>query len=297
MEFWLWSLCSLLICVTILLICKIHVLKKSAEEISDAFSDRLHTETNTLIDISSRDPHMRRLAEEINCQLRILRKERRRFLQGDLQLKEAVTDICHDLRTPLTAVCGYLDLLEQEEVSASVRHSLSVIRNRADALTELTGELFHYSLLASVEEEKLEPVDLKALLEESLASFYGAMKQRKVVPEISMPGLPVKRMLNSTAAARIFGNILSNALKYSGGDLQVSMDEEGEIVFANTAPELTPVMAGRLFDRYYTVEAGENSTGLGLSIARLLTERMGGEISSRCIDGKLRITLRFPQHS
>ena len=112
-----------------------------------------------------------------------------------------------------------------------------------------------------------------------------------------MPGLPVKRMLNSTAAARIFGNILSNALKYSGGDLQVSMDEEGEIVFANTAPELTPVMAGRLFDRYYTVEAGENSTGLGLSIARLLTERMGGEISSRCIDGKLRITLRFPQHS
>ena len=96
---------------------------------------------------------MRRLTESINRELRSLRRERRRFQQGDLELKEAVTNISHDLRTPLTAICGYLDLLEQEEKSQNVQRYLSQIEDRTMALRQLTEELFCYSVLSCAQED------------------------------------------------------------------------------------------------------------------------------------------------
>ena len=120
------------------------------------------------------------------------------------------------------------------------------------------------------------------------------MEQRNITPEIQLPESRVERCLDPAALSRIFSNILGNALKYSSGDLTVCMDQEGTIVFTNAAAGLTTVTAGRLFDRFYTVQTGSSSTGLGLSIAKLLTERMNGSIGAEYRDGKLSITLRFP---
>ena len=99
---WLWLFISGLILIIILLLIKIHLLRKSAQEIESSFSEKLITDSNTLIDISSNDKYMRHLANEINIQLRKLQAERRKFQKGDLELKNAVTNISHDLRTPLT---------------------------------------------------------------------------------------------------------------------------------------------------------------------------------------------------
>ena len=147
MEIWLWALIGIMAIIIAALLIKIHLLQKAASEIKDAFADRLITDTNTLIDISSRDRYMKSLANSINVQLRKLRSEHLRFIQGDTELKNAVTNISHDLRTPLTAICGYLDLLEQEEKSKTVEQYLLIIRNRAEILTQLTEELFRYSVI------------------------------------------------------------------------------------------------------------------------------------------------------
>ena len=120
MMVWLWSVIGILVLVILGLLLKIHMLRKAAKEIGEAFADRLASDTNTLIDISCRDRQMRRLAETVNGQLRRLRAQRHRFRRGDTELKNAVTNISHDLRTPLTAICGYLDLLEKEEKSEAV---------------------------------------------------------------------------------------------------------------------------------------------------------------------------------
>ena len=130
MEFWLWILVAVLLIIIVFLTIKICLMKKSAQEISEAFLDRLTEDTNTLIDISSRDRHMRELAREINIQLNKLKEERHRFQQGDRELKDAVTNISHDIRTPLTAVCGYLDLLDREEKSEDAARYLKIIRSR-----------------------------------------------------------------------------------------------------------------------------------------------------------------------
>lgn len=289
MEHLLLIIIGILLLIIFVLSAKVYFLHQSTREIAETFQDRLTADTNTLIDISSRDPYMRKLASEINVQLGLLRKERHRYQQGDQELKDAVTNISHDLRTPLTAICGYLDLLENEEKTETVERYLSQISNRTEALKNLTEELFRYSVVTSSQDLKLERLNMVQVLEESLLSFYGVMQEKGIQPQIHLPEEPVYRQLDAGALNRIFSNIISNALKYSDGDFSVTMKKDGSIQFANTAKELNAVTVGRLFDRFYTVDAGRNSTGLGLSIAKILTERMGGMITAEYRDDQLYI--------
>ncbi len=296
MEVWLWLLvCTAILAVVVLaLLLKIHMLKKAAKEIEDAFADRLETDTNTRIDISSGDRSMRRLADAVNRELGRLRAERLRFQQGDTELKQAVTNISHDLRTPLTAICGYLDLLEEEEKPENVERYVAIIRNRSDMLIRLTEELFRYSIIHSREKELArEPVVINHVLEQSVAAYYTALRERNIIPRIQMPEEKVIRMLDRSALSRVCSNLIHNAIKYSDGDLDVTLEPTGEIIFANTAEGLDEVQAGRLFDRFYTVETARRSTGLGLAIARNLVEQMGGTITSEYEDGRLSIRLLF----
>lgn len=293
MENLLLTVIVILVLIIIVLAAKVWFLRRSAKEISEAFRDRLAADTNTLIDISSRDARMRQLASEINSQLRLLRKERHRYQQGDLELKEAVTNISHDLRTPLTAISGYLDLLEGESKSEKAASYLNQIRSRTQELNSLTEELFRYSIVTSARELKPQRLDLVRALEESLLSFYGVMQERGIQPEIQLPETPVWRQLDPGAVSRVFSNIIGNGLKYSQGDLTVTMSPSGAITFANRAENLDAVTVGRLFDRFYTVEANRSSTGLGLSIARALTERMGGTITAEYAGGRLSIRVEF----
>ncbi len=297
MEIWLWALGGIMAVMILALFVKIHLLQKAAKEIETAFADRLITDTNTLIDISSGDKYMRSLANAINIQLRKLRAERHRFRQGDTELKNAVTNISHDLRTPLTAICGYLDLLEQEDKSETVKRYLDIIRNRTEMLAQLTEELFRYSVTVSSEGNAVkEPVAIGSILEESIAAFYTALKERGIVPNIQMPGDKVIRTLDSSALARVLSNLLNNAIKYSDGDLDITLSEAGEITFTNTASGLNEVQIGKLFDRFYTVEAARRTTGLGLAIARTLIEQMNGTISTKYENSRLSICIVFPEY-
>lgn len=292
MEICLWMLTGGLAVVIILLLAKIYYMRKAADEIGEAFADRLATDTNTLIGISSNDKVLKKLANDINIQLRIFREQRRRFWQGDQELKNAVTNISHDLRTPLTAIYGYLDLLSGEENSPDAQRYIQIIRNRADMLKQLTEELFDYSIMAAAHEGmKREPVNVNRILEEGIAAFYTQLCEKKIVPSIFMPEEKVVRWLDKDALARVFANLLNNAVKYSKEDLEIRLCETGEITFVNTAPDLDEVQVGRLFDRFYTVEAADHSTGLGLSIARMLVERMDGKIDAGYEGGRLKIEI------
>lgn len=187
-----------------------------------------------------------------------------------------------------------MELLEQEETSDAVKQYLFVISERAEALTQLTEELFRYSVILSTREFREDPVDLKAALEESLAAFYTALTERGIAPNVQMPEERVVRLLDRSALSRVFSNLLQNVIKYSDGDLNIILTAAGEIAFSNTAHALNEVQVGRLFERFYTVEAARNSTGLGLSIARTLVGQMHGTISAKYDSGKLCIRIIFP---
>jgi hypothetical protein len=295
MEIWLWVSIGILIAIIIALLVKIHILQRSVKEIEIAFADRLVTDTNVLIDISSSDKNVRRLANTINGQLRKLRTERRRFQQGDLELKNAVTNISHDLRTPLTALSGYLELLEQEEKSESVNRYIEIIKDRVDILTQLSEELFKYSVIISTKDNiTKEQIIINTVLEESIAAFYTVLTERNIVPEIQVSETKVVRMLDRSALSRVFSNLISNVIKYSDGDLKIVLSENGEIAFSNMASGLDEIQVGRLFDRFYTVEAARKSTGLGLTISKTLVEQMKGTISATYENNRLSIHIFFP---
>lgn len=287
-------LIGILIVVVVILCIKIHFLHRAMEEMEAGFGERIAQDTNTLITISSGDRVARRLAGQLNDQLRLLRQERRRLQSGDRELKEAVTNISHDLRTPLTAICGYLDLLKGEEKSNTAKRYLSMIENRTEAMKMLTEELFHYSVITFEEEQmEYEEVVLNRILEESISAYYGAFKKTGITPEIKMTEKKILRSLDKKTLQRILENVISNGIKYSGGDFQIELTDYGEINFTNTAPCLNAVQVGRLFKRFYTVAAARQSTGLGLSIAKNLTEKMGGKITAEYQNGRLCIKILF----
>lgn len=284
MEFWLLVVISILLILIFILLFKLFLVQKTAREIEAQFAERLMTETNTLIDISYQDKNMRRLAERLNSELRKLRKERHRFQQGDLELKSAVTNISHDLRTPLTAISGYLDLLDNVEKSEAAERYIEVIKNRTEVLKQLTEELFRYSIITSPEyDNSVELVVVNVVLEESILGFYAALQERKITPNISMTEKKVIRKVNRAALSRIFSNLINNAIKYSDGDLNITLTDAGKITFSNTASDLSEVDVKRLFDRFYTVENARKSTGLGLSISRILIEQMNGTIDRKSV--------------
>lgn len=284
--------CIVLIIVIVLLLIKIVLMRKSMGEIASSLDNILDGDTNAVITVSSVDGSIRKLAARLNKQLRGLRARRIRYENGDRELKEAVTNISHDLRTPLTSISGYLELLSQEEKSETVEKYLDIIDNRTQTLKELTEELFRYAVILAQDEITLETLDIKAVLEESILSFYGAMNEAGIVPELSITKNSVIRQSNRAALSRIFGNIIGNALKYSDGDLSVELSDDGRVTFKNHAHNLDKLRVEKLFDRFYTVQEARGSTGLGLSIARSLVEQLGGSIGAEYEDGVLRIEVK-----
>lgn len=272
---------------------KVALLRHGIKGLRRDLVERRGQETNTLLSLPCRDRELRRLASALNQELRALRQERLRYQQGDKELKEAVVNISHDLRTPLTAISGYLQLLQGQDLPPDTRRYLEQIESRTESMKRLTEELFRYSVVMSEENLAREPVDLRRAVEEALLSFYGALEGRGIEPQVRLPEEKVERLLDPAAVNRVLGNILTNALKYSAGDLEVTLEESGRLTFSNSAPGLDPVAAGRLFDRFYTVEAARNSTGLGLSIAKELTQRMGGSIGAELHGGTLTVWLKL----
>lgn len=289
-----WLAASVLAVIAATLGVKIWLLHRGVKALRLDLAQKLDRDTNTLLSLPCRDRELRRLAAALNQELRLLREERLRYQQGDRDVKEAVVNVSHDLRTPLTALAGYVELLKGEALPPDASRYLRQIEGRTKAMKAMTEELFRYSLAADETALTLEPVDLRAAVEESLLSFYGAFQQKGAVPQVFLPESPVVRQVDRGALSRVLGNILVNALKYSGGDLAVTVTQRGQMIFSNLAPGLDPISAGRLFDRFYTVESSRQSTGLGLSIAKELAQRMDGSIGSNFQNGTLTVWVEFP---
>ena len=281
-----------LVILIILLVCKILIMRRSAREITDEIRDRLTSDTNTPITITSHDRRMQELAIQINHQLKDLRKEYLQYHHGNTELKTAITNISHDIRTPLTAIAGNLYMIGKTDDISEIREYISTIEERTETMKQLTEELFRYSVILSDEgEQDTEEVYVNQVLEESIGGFYPVLTKRGIIPQIDITDTRIVRNMRRSDLARVFSNLLNNALKYSDGDLEITLTDKGEITFTNTAKDLSAVEVEQLFDRFYTVEVARNSTGLGLSIARTLVDRMGGTITADYRDGILSITV------
>lgn len=278
-----------------LLLGKLLLIRRGMKDLAKGLKEKMEEETNTPISVSVRDKWVLALSDALNEDLSELIKKRHDYEKGSANLRNSITNLSHDIRTPLTAIRSYVDLLEREEDPDKKEKYLSIIKERIILLTNLTDELFRYSTaLNSPKDPKPETVVLNEALENCIAAEYEALCEKNITPEINLPEKRITRTLDKRFLERILSNLLSNARKYSKGDLKIELTEKGEITFSNRAPDLDAVQVGRLFDRYYTVQTGKESTGLGLSIARTLTEKMGGTLQAEFKNEELCFRLFFP---
>ena len=283
-----------LLLIIFALLLKIFYMRKAIREIKRGFSEKLYTDTNTPIMLSSHDKLVSSLANDINVELKELQKQKHRYIQGDKELKNAITNISHDLRTPLTTICGYLSLLDKEEKSEHIARQLSIIKNRTFALKQLVEELFRYTtIISDTENSVYTETVINNVLEDCISSYYAMFKEKGITPNINLCEQKIVRSVDKTALLRIFNNVIDNAIKYSDGDLVISLFENGKIVFSNHTSDLNEIQIGKLFDRFYTVNTARKSTGLGLSIAKALIEKMDGNISADYSNNVLSIIIEL----
>ena len=271
----------ILVLICVILVVKLYLIKHSIKEIKNDFTNILESDTNNIITISSSDKDIKALTINLNNNLIELRNQKLKYENGNQELKKIITNISHDLRTPLTAINGYIDLLKEEDISKTQEKYLKIVQRKSNELKELTEQLFEFSKTMDVDINiKKENCCINEILEETLISYYNIFKEKNIIPTVLICNEKIYKAINKNSLIRIFENILSNVSKYSTGDFKVIMDESGTISFSNKATLLDATTVHKIFDRYFSVENAKESNGIGLSIAKKLIELNNGTIKA-----------------
>ena len=289
----LYSVIVVLSILVITLVLRVVTTNIEIRNIIRDLEDITEKDTNILLTTSSGDKSIKSLVDSLNKELKKLLSIKREYSKGVFDVKKSAENIAHDIRTPLTVIKGYVDLLEEEDLSEEGKKCLEIIKGRTRYMKELTDELFLSLSMKSRGVLSLSDIDAKSVLEEALVSFYNEFKKKGMTPSIITPNDKVILKADSKALYRVYSNIISNALKYGEGEFNVEMDEKGNTIFSNYAPNMDSVEANKLLDRYYTISDAKASSGIGLSISKEILQEMGGELKVRLDNKRLYISIIY----
>lgn len=285
----------ILLIINIFIILKIYLIKKSIKEIEYSFDYILKIDTNSIITISSSDKSIESLATSLNNQLIELRTQKLEYTNGNQELKEIITNISHDLRTPLTAIKGYIDILKEENLSKKQKKYLNIIHEKSQELVNITEQLLNFLKAIDLENISIqrEKCCINEILEETLISYYEIFKEKNINPNIQICSEKIYKNLNKNSLIRILENIFSNAFKYSNGDFKVELKKDGTITFSNKSNILDSTTVSKIFNRYFSVENAKESVGIGLAIVKQLVELNNGKIYANYINETFSINITF----
>lgn len=247
--------------------------------------------------ISSTD--ITELIEQINSLLECQKKQKIDYQIKDSNLKEIITNLSHDIRTPLTSLDGYFQLLVESDSKADRERYTVIIRSRIKSLKEMLDELFTYTKLQN-DSYKLDviPLNINKLFCNTIFSFYDDFKGSNIEPNIQITDEQLSVMCNEAAIKRVLQNIIKNGLEHSENHIEISLqkvDGKAIIKFRNRYSNSERIDIDLIFDRFYKADKARSrtSTGLGLAIAKGLVIKMGGEISANLVDNMFQIVVEF----
>ena len=292
-----------IVCViVILLLCYyIYRFKRELRSMKEQMEFILKTDTNQLLTVGLFTREIKELAEVLN---QILKKHRKIDLQmekTDQAFKQGLTNLSHDLRTPLTSAKGYVEMLLQQEVpEEKSKEYLKIISERMDAVQRLQNELFEYARLEANETGAIyQPIAVNNILMDVLSLYYDEYAERSIEPKLKIPESACTILGDEEGVFRIFSNVIYNSLIHGKPPYKISIKKEfGWYIctFENYAPDVKEEDVSMLFERFYTADKSreKKTTGLGLSIVRKLAESMGGKTKARMKDKMLYLEICWP---
>ncbi len=215
----------------------------------------------------------------------------------EVALKDMILNISHDLRTPLTAIVGYIQLLQKSDMGEDEQKYINIIRRKSEDLSQLIFDFYELSMIESAGIEPLyQEIDLVETLTNHLLTYADLFESRQIKPEIIKNNQIENVSADELMLKRVFNNLIANAIKYSKKTLKIYIEtkEFVEVTFENDINE-TSLEVNKMFDKFYTGNSARvnGNTGLGLYIAKGLMNKMGGEIFAKLNEDKLQIILQF----
>lgn len=256
-------------------------------------------ETNMLITSDQKSGCVAELTDELNTLIEQTAALRKEIADNESHLKDTIINLSHDIRTPLTSMDGYFQLLLKSDDPVERQQYATVISDRLSSLKEMLDELFTYAKLTNkAYEVELSPCAVNEILLSVLFSFYKDIKQRGIEPLVNVPEQDIFIQGNEPALRRIFQNILKNCIEHGNNQLSVRLINTADTVqiyFENDYQTQEPIVANKVFDRFYKADGARSktSTGLGLSIAKELVERLNGSITGNVKNDIFTITITF----
>lgn len=270
------------ISVLILFLYIIFILKE-LKSINKQLDKRLIENTRQPLNIELFNKTITNLSKNINRCLKLEEKRRLESINDQKQFKELISNISHDLRTPLTSIKGYQQLLEKTPLDKHQVQLLKTAQKSTDELGLLIENFFEYSYLVTAKTEpNLEKININNLIVECVLSYIAIFEEKNLNVNIKETP-PVFVLGDKNMLIRIIENLLNNCAKHSLGDIDIKIEflQNAKITFTNPINQDTNINVDKLFHRFYTSDSTRNkSTGLGLSIVEFLVKQMDGNVGA-----------------
>ena len=281
----LWLIISFLL-IIVIVICLCHFfLKKELKRIILELRNMNENNSEKRLKVNASDRDIDELSAQINKRLELNAKEKRDARVLEKNLRDTLQSISHDLRTPLTSILGFLQLLKRGELSETEqKENIDIIERRAKSLHSLINNLFELSTISSTDYViTLKPLNLNNLLIEALTSYYDDFSKSNITLELNIMNENMTILGNVQAINRVIENLTSNCIKYSKGDISVTLEKQGNtaiLIFSNLTNDISSNDIDHLFDRFFTADKTrtKGNTGLGLAITKELMNKMNGTI-------------------
>lgn len=284
----------------LILICILISYKRQVKDICRQLRFLQECDSNMLITTEMKKGHIGELAELLNTLLKERKKERADYQKKEQMIADIYTNLSHDIRTPLTSLDGYFQLLEETQEENDRKRYIQIIQERIESLKEMLEELFTYTKLQNgTYELKLEPQNVGQILKETVFSYYDDWAEQGISPQFEITEEPVWIRGNKQALRRTIQNIIRNGLDHGNKEIRIQLsrnEKQMELVFQNKIEPGEQIDISRVFERFYKADKArsKSSTGLGLSIAKGFVQKMHGEIAAEIKEDWFCIKISFP---
>ena len=266
---------------------RLFFIKKEIKNVTIQLNQINQHQTEKKIDIAFIDKDLEKLASEINQQIDFTKQANAEKRRTENELRQAIANISHDIRTPMTSILGYIQFLESDKLSQEQRNEYTtIVKNGALRLKVLLEDFFELSIIESADYPlKIETIKLNHVVPEVLVGFYEPFHQRGIEPILQLPEEEIAIKGDSSAVKRVLENLLNNAIKHSTGNVSIRLEKSQssvQLTISNPADQLTENDIFLLFDRFYKADQTRTGkgAGLGLSIAKSLMKKMNGDLTA-----------------